>query len=166
MKSALHSHIANHIANLASRLLRLAHQKGHAFRLMSKARGQQLFWAAALSLCIFVQHPIQSFAADKALPPYEQKLRRLSSIIGALMYLDPLCNKSDATQWHNNMAAILKAENPDDVRNRQLTARFNQSYKTYAGTYTECNIQARRIVGLYRQEAQELLVLLQLKHAR
>ncbi|SNZ07979.1 TIGR02301 family protein [Cohaesibacter gelatinilyticus] len=116
-----------------------------------------------LFLCI---SPTMIWAADKNLPPYETQLRRLSSIVGALMHLDPLCNQSDPKSWHKTMTAILKAENPDDVRNRQLTDRFNQSYRTYSSTYETCNNQARKVTSLYREEATSILTNLQLKHAR
>jgi uncharacterized protein (TIGR02301 family) len=120
-------------------------------------------FAMTLMLCSL---SVPSLAADKNLPPYETQLRRLSSIVGALMYLDPLCNQSDPNSWHKTMTAILKAENPDDVRNRQLTDRFNQSYRTYSTTYRSCNSQARKVTSLYREEAGSILTNLQLKHSR
>lgn len=107
-----------------------------------------------------------SGAADNNLPPYEQSLRRLSSVVGALMYLDPLCNGSKPGDWYDQMGALLKAEDADDVRRSQITDRFNQSYRTLANTYSECNDQARRITALYREEGKELLTLLRLKHSR
>ncbi|MCV6574527.1 MAG: TIGR02301 family protein [Cohaesibacter sp.] len=121
-------------------------------------------------LCLFAVFvsfsPALSLAADKNLPPYEKQLRRLSTIVGALMHLDPLCNQSSAKSWHQTMTAILEAENPDDVRIRQLVYRFNQSYKTFGATYQSCNKQARKVTGLYREEASSILTILQLKHAR
>ncbi len=109
---------------------------------------------------------LPTLAADKNLPPYEQSLRRLSVVVGALMHLDPLCNKSQSQDWYQQMASLLKAENPDDVRNRQITDRFNQSFITLSNTYDACNSQARKLTDLYRQEGQELLNQLRLKHAR
>ena len=105
-------------------------------------------------------------AADGNLPAYEQSLRRLSAIVGALMYLDPLCNDSQATSWRNQMAALLEAENADDTRRRQLTDRFNRSYRSYASTYQSCNPQAKKITELYHIEAQDLLTSMKLRHAR
>ena len=64
------------------------------------------------------------------------------------------------------MVALLKAEDPDDVRNRQLTNRFNQSYQTYARTYSSCNKLARKATKLYLQEGQQILTRLKLKHSR
>ncbi|WP_373235703.1 TIGR02301 family protein [Cohaesibacter celericrescens] len=124
--------------------------------------------ALLLMLMLFTtgQTPSTATAADGNLPPYEQSLRRLSSIVGALMYLDPLCNNSQAASWHDQMAALLEAENADDSRRRQLIDRFNRSYSSYARTYTSCNSQAAKITALYHTEAQELLTNMKLRHAR
>lgn len=132
-----------------------------------KTRHRARILAAPIMLALLLcSLSLPSLAADKNLPPYETQLRRLSSIVGALMYLDPLCNQSDPNSWHKTMTAILKAENPDDVRNRQLTDRFNQSFRTYSTTYRSCNSQARKVTSLYREEAGSILTNLQLKHAR
>lgn len=137
--------------------------KSYRDKMQPRSRILAVPFALALLLCSL---SLPTLAADKNLPPYETQLRRLSSIVGALMYLDPLCNQSDPTSWHKTMTAILKAENPDDVRNRQLTDRFNQSYRTYSTTYSTCNSQARKVTSLYREEAGLILTNLQLKHAR
>ncbi len=82
------------------------------------------------------------------------------------MYLDPLCNNTSAKVWHDQMAALLEAENADDARSRQLKERFNRSYLVYSRTYKSCNSQARKITDLYHAEGQSLLSTLRLKHAR
>ena len=110
--------------------------------------------------------PVSLHAAESNLPPYEQILRRLSAVVGALMYLDPLCNDTRPTAWFEQMSALLDAENADDVRRRHLTDRFNQSYRTFARTYRECNEQAEKVTRLYHTEGQALLTQLKLKHAR
>lgn len=108
-----------------------------------------------------------SFAlAAENLPPYEQSLRRLSTVVGALMYLDPLCNKTDVNSWYEQMAALLDAENADEARRRNIVDRFNRAYRTYAQTYRTCNDQATRITAIYHAEGQALLGQLKLKHAR
>lgn len=126
--------------------------------------------ALAVAFCATVLatsfHGSLAHAAESNLPPYEQSLRRLSAIVGALMYLDPLCNNSQPTAWHDQMASILDAENADDARRRQLTDRFNRAYRTYALTYRSCNNQARMATDLYHQEGQDILSVLKLKHAR
>lgn len=123
--------------------------------------------STAILVALIVFNSAQlSYAADNTLPPYEQSLRRLSSIVGALMYLDPLCNGSKASDWYEQMSAILKAEDADDVRKGQITDRFNQSYRVLSNTYPVCNDQARKVTRLYREEGKELLTLLRLKHSR
>ena len=104
--------------------------------------------------------------AAENLPPYEQSLRRLSTVVGALMFLDPLCNNTDANSWYEQMAALLDAENADDTRRRNITDRFNRAYRTYARTYKGCNMQAAKITDIYHAEGQALLSQLKLKHAR
>ena len=107
----------------------------------------------------------QTKAAEN-LPPYEQSLRRLGTIVGALMYLDPLCNQTSAEDWYNNMSGLLDAENADDIRRRNITDRFNRSYRTLARTYKSCNSQAAKIAEIYHAEGQALLTQLKLKHVR
>lgn len=127
----------------------------------------RLLIATLLLAALFVGASINAtIAADKNLPPYEQSLRRLSSIVGALMYLDPLCNGSKAGDWYNQMNALLKAEDADEIRTSQITDRFNQSFRILSNTYPVCNDQARKITHLYREEGKELLTLLRLKHSR
>nr|WP_321459254.1 TIGR02301 family protein [uncultured Cohaesibacter sp.] len=122
-----------------------------------------LLLTLACSLCLT---PVHAKAAENNLPPYEQSLRRLSAVVGALMFLDPLCNGSDPKDWYLQMAALLEAENADDTRTRQLKDRFNKSYLTYSSTYKSCNAQAKMITRLYHEEGQSLLTTLKLKHAR
>ncbi|WP_319531647.1 TIGR02301 family protein [uncultured Cohaesibacter sp.] len=127
--------------------------------------------ASALALCLLIPAFMsalsdQSHANENNLPPYEQSLRRLSSVVGALMYLDPLCNGSDPQVWRDQMAAILDAEDADDTRRRQLTDRFNKSYRTFSLTYKDCNSQAEKITGIYHLEGQNLLTGLKLRHVR
>lgn len=127
---------------------------------------RSLIAISLLALCFNGASISLSTAADNNLPPYEQSLRRLSSIVGALMYLDPLCNDTEPSDWYEQMSALLKAEDADDVRKGQITDRFNQSYRTLANTYPKCNDQAQKITALYREEGKELLTLLRLKHSR
>ncbi|WP_157967598.1 TIGR02301 family protein [Cohaesibacter intestini] len=119
------------------------------------------FLGLGLAFCV-----IDAPKAAENLPPYEQSLRRLSAVVGALMFLDPLCNNTSATSWYEQMAALLDAENADDARRRNITDRFNRAYRTYARTYRSCNSQAAKITEIYHAEGQALLNQLKLKHAR
>ena len=133
------------------------------FNLPGKLTGLASGLLLACGLVLSFSH---NATAAENLPPYEQSLRRLSTVVGALMYLDPLCNQTDANNWYSQMSALLEAENADDARRRNITDRFNRAYRTYARTYGDCNSQAEKVTEIYHTEGQALLNQLKLKHAR
>ena len=144
-------------------------RKMPSLRPTSTSRARALALGACLALSpmgLTAINPSSALGAESNLPPYEYSLRRLSTVVGALMYLDPLCNGSDPKAWYEQMAAMLDAENADDARRRQLTDRFNKAYRNYARTYPACNAQAAKVTTLYHSEGQAILTQLRLKHAR
>ncbi len=49
-------------------------------------------------------------------PIYDEKLLRLSEILGALSFLRDLCGQSDGPAWRDEMSALLTAEKPAPQR--------------------------------------------------
>ena len=141
-------------------------RKTRNLRPISTFRLSLIALLVAASPGVFFVAPHARAQSSDGLPPYEQSLRRLSEVVGALMHLDPLCNDSKARDWYEQMDAMLKAEKVDDTRRRQLTDRFNRAYRSFARTYRTCNSQAARVTGIYHLEGQTLLTELKLKHAR
>ena len=48
--------------------------------------------------------------------PYDQKLYRLSEILGAVHYLRELCGSSDGQQWREGMRQLIESEGSSAVR--------------------------------------------------
>ena len=84
--------------------------------------------------------------------PYDDKLRRLSEILGAVHYLRTLCGAKEGNKWRDTMAAILKAEEPGPKRRTQLIAHFNRGYRTFNGSYGTCTASAILATERYMKE--------------
>jgi uncharacterized protein (TIGR02301 family) len=75
--------------------------------------------------------------------PYDADLLRLAEIMGALHFLIQLCEGDGASQWRDQMAALLDAEQPDPDRRARLVDRFNRGFETYRSVYRTCTDSAR-----------------------
>jgi predicted secreted protein len=51
--------------------------------------------------------------------PYDGELSRLSELLGALHYLQPLCGEKDKERWRNEMQSLLDTEQPSPERELQ-----------------------------------------------
>lgn len=96
--------------------------------------------------------------AGPELPPpiYEEKLLRLSEILGALSFLRDLCGESDGRVWRNEMSTLLNAENPGPSRRTRLIARFNHGFETFNAVYRTCTPAAERSIARYLAEGEAL----------
>lgn len=104
------------------------------------------------------EQPAEAPAApsEPAPPIYEDKLLRLSEILGALSFLRDLCGSADGASWRQEMSGLLSAEQPSPGRRSRLIARFNHGFETYNAVYRTCTPSARLAIGRYLQEGQEL----------
>jgi uncharacterized protein (TIGR02301 family) len=89
-------------------------------------------------------------------PIYEEKLLRLSEILGALSFLRDLCGAADGLSWRNDMSALLQAENPPPTRRTRLIARFNHGFETFNAVYRTCTPSAQLSISRYLTEGQAL----------
>ncbi len=99
----------------------------------------------------------QTTNLDEKIPPYEQRLLRLSEIMGSMHFLTLLCNKDDGQLWYNNMQDMLKAEAPSKLRHARLIERFNFGFESFQATYRSCNAPAQVALDRYFQEAQTIV---------
>lgn len=93
---------------------------------------------------------------DSAAPPYEPQLLRLSEMLGALAYLQDLCDHHQGDVWRAKMAALLNAEAKTPLRKERLAGAFNRGFHGYALTYRLCTTNARAIIGRFLTESRQI----------
>jgi len=74
--------------------------------------------------------------------PYDDKLLRLSEVLGSIHYLRNLCQSNEGTQWRKVMEDILKSETPSERRKSILISRFNRGYNAFNEVYGHCTPSA------------------------
>jgi uncharacterized protein (TIGR02301 family) len=91
------------------------------------------------------------------LPPiYEDKLLRLSEILGSLTFLRDLCGEKDGATWRAEMSALLEAEEPAPQRRQRLIARFNHGFETFYAVYRSCTPSAQLAIAHYLTEGEAI----------
>ena len=63
--------------------------------------------------------------------PYDERLLRLSEILGAVHYLRELCGSNDGQAWRDRMRELMDAEGSSALRRAKLTRSFNNGYRSY-----------------------------------
>lgn len=91
-------------------------------------------------------------AGSTLVAPYDEKLMRLSEVLGSIHYLRELCNANEGLLWRTKMAALMDAEQPQPARKQQMIARFNRGYGTFNQTYRTCTQSALLAVKRYMKE--------------
>jgi uncharacterized protein (TIGR02301 family) len=91
-----------------------------------------------------------------AAPPYEPQLLRLSELLGALAYLQDLCDQHDGDVWRGKMSALLDAEAKSSVRKERLAGAYNRSFRDYSVTYRLCTANAQAIIGRFLNESVDI----------
>ena len=88
-------------------------------------------------------------------PPYEERLLRLSEIVGSVHYLRTLCLKTDEG-WRSKMEELINLEATDPQRRARFVAAFNRGYRSFASVHRKCNSVAIEAEELYRKQGLEL----------
>jgi uncharacterized protein (TIGR02301 family) len=96
----------------------------------------------------------QSTASDAR--PYDDKLMRLSEILGAVHYLRELCGASDGQKWRDSRKEMMDSEGSSALRRARLTRSFNNGYRAYSRTYNACSPSARTAIGRFLTEGSEI----------
>lgn len=94
-------------------------------------------------------------SAQAVIPPYEDRLLRLSEIVGSIHYIRTLCAKRDEG-WRDKMQALIELEGEDAPSRARLTAAFNRGYRSFAAVHTKCNEVALEAEAQYRKEGLDL----------
>ena len=88
--------------------------------------------------------------------PYDDKLMRLSEILGAVHYLRELCGSSDGQKWRDQMRELMDTEGSSALRRAKLTRSFNNGYRSYSRTYNVCSQSAQTAITRFLAEGAEI----------
>ena len=89
--------------------------------------------------------------------PYDERLERLSEILGAVHYLRNLCVGKAEDDWRAAAQRIIALEaGTEPKRQEKLTAAFNRGYRSFAAIYTACTDSAVVAEERYRNEGATL----------
>ncbi|MGI9521058.1 MAG: TIGR02301 family protein [Hyphomicrobiaceae bacterium] len=95
-------------------------------------------------------------SAQQSDKPYDDKLYRLTEILGAIHYLRELCGADDGQKWRDQMRGLLDAEGTSALRRATLSRRFNRGYRGYSRTYRSCTSSAKTTIDRFIREAIEI----------
>ena len=98
----------------------------------------------------------KSPAAKWPPPPYERQLLRLSELMGALDYLEPLCSAKSQTSWRTNMQQLIQTESKNPIQRARLAGAFNAGYRGYSLNYRTCTDNARLVISRYLIEGERI----------
>ena len=87
---------------------------------------------------------------------YDDKLLRLSEILGAVHYLRELCGADEGQLWRDRMRELIDAEGASALRRARLTRSFNKGYQGYSRTYRTCTPSAQTAVTRFLAEATQI----------
>ncbi len=88
--------------------------------------------------------------------PYDDRLMRLSEILGAVHYLRELCGADEGQQWRDRMSELLKSEGSSALRKAKLTRSFNKGYQSYSRTYNTCSPSAQNVINRFLAEGAQI----------
>ncbi|MEM1038911.1 MAG: TIGR02301 family protein [Pseudomonadota bacterium] len=86
--------------------------------------------------------PVTTTGPAEIIAPYDDKLLRLSEVLGSIHYLRNLCKANEGPQWRKVMEDILASETPSERRKASLISRFNRGYNAFNEVYGHCTASA------------------------
>lgn len=102
------------------------------------------------------QLPARAQAPQQDAKPYDERIMRLSEILGAVHYLRELCGASDGMMWRDRMRELMDAEGSSSLRRARLTRSFNNGYRSYSRTYSTCTGPAQTAINRFLSEGAEI----------
>ena len=100
--------------------------------------------------------PAAAQAPQQEQRQYDDKLMRLSEILGAVHFLRELCGGNDGMLWRDRMSDLMNAEASSALRRVKLTRAFNGGYRSYSRTYTNCTPTAQSAITKFMAEAADI----------
>lgn len=110
---------------------------------------------ALVASMLIAAAPLSAFAASDT-KPYDEKLMRLSEILGAVHYLRELCGANEGQYWRDRMRELTDAEGSTALRRAKLARAFNQGYRSYSRTYNTCSPSAQTAIMRFLTEGTQL----------
>lgn len=83
---------------------------------------------------------------------YDDKLLRLSEILGAIHYLRELCGAKEGQVWREQMKDLVDSEGTTAIRRAKLVQGFNKGYRGYRRTYRSCTEPAKLAIDRFMEE--------------
>jgi len=114
---------------------------------------------AGIALAILLaMAPVTSAMAapDGDARAYDDRLMRLSEILGAVHYLRELCEGKDGMRWRDAVNELIKTEGATALRRATIARRFNLGYRSYRRTYRKCTPSAKSTIARFFKEAIEI----------
>ena len=127
----------------------------HSMRIT--APSWRLLTATLLTMAAMAQPATaQGTVSSPETKPYDERLMRLSEILGAVHYLRELCGANDGQLWRDRMRELTDAEGSSALRRAKLTRSFNNGYRSYSRTYNNCTASAQTAINRFLSEGAEL----------
>ena len=121
---------------------------------MMLRRRRRTNWLSSLLVAtVVVATPV---LAQQNSRPYDQKIYRLSEILGAIHYLRELCGAAEGQRWRESMKELLEAEGSNAIKRATLSQRFNRGYRGYSRTYRSCTASAQATIERFLKEAIDI----------
>lgn len=114
-----------------------------------RMRATVLLLGTALVVASSQQALAQLSADDR---PYDDKLLRLSEILGAVHYLRELCGAREGQVWREQMKNLVDSEGTTAIRRAKLVQGFNKGYRGYRRTYRSCTEPAKLAIDRFMEE--------------
>lgn len=111
-------------------------------------------FAAALAAAVSNGVSAQTFNLETR--PYDERLLRLSEVLGAIHFLRELCGGNDGMIWRDRMTELMSAEGSTPQRRARLTRAFNTGYRSYSRTYSTCTPSAQTAINRFLAEGTEI----------
>ena len=123
---------------------------------LSRSRRCAALLGALVALAIGATGPAGAQGTSSDTKPYDDKLMRLSEILGAVHYLRELCGSSDGQKWRDQMRELMDTEGSSALRRAKLTRSFNNGYRSYSRTYNVCSQSAQPAITRFLAEGADI----------
>ena len=129
---------------------------GHSKRLLAKGGYRLRRPRRALAGFLIIGLLVSPAGAATDVKPYDDKLLRLSEILGAVHYLRELCGANEGQYWRERMRELTEAEGSSALRRAKLARAFNQGYRSYSRTYNTCSPSAQTAITRFLSEGTQI----------
>ncbi|PZU88003.1 MAG: TIGR02301 family protein [Shinella sp.] len=103
--------------------------------------------------------PVETVAPEEKPAPYDDRLARLSEIMGAVHYLRNLCVAGGEPEWREAIQKLIESETATEPKRKaRMIAAYNRGYRSFASVYTTCTPAAATAEENYRNEGATLAV--------